>query len=79
MRAVAAGMSPAVANSRNDPGHFLRSIFQPQVASACAIAINVFVHSPNELEKSSIDVLSPRLASLNTVVSYSKPIWSVMG
>src|SRR5271157_1045964 len=44
-----------------NPGHFQTPDWCPQYASACAIAINVIVHSPNESEKSSIDVLSPPL------------------
>ncbi len=47
-----------------DPGHFPSPNLMPQVASACAIAINDFVQFPNEPEKSSIDVLSPRLNDL---------------
>lgn len=51
-------------NCAIDPGHVPICDLVPQVASACAIAINVLVHSPNEPEKSSIDVLSPRLNDL---------------
>ena len=50
-----------LALTQSDPGHFKGPGRRPQLASACAIAINDFVQSPNEPEKSSIDVLSPRL------------------
>ena len=46
----------------SDPGHFSSPVLTAQVASACAIAISDFVQLPNEPEKSSIDVLSPRLS-----------------
>ncbi|MGC4002300.1 MAG: hypothetical protein QM811_03790 [Pirellulales bacterium] len=45
----------------SDRGRIGRVIFKRQVASACTMATNVFVQSPNEPEKSSIDVLSTRL------------------
>lgn len=54
-------LSARSSRERNDPGRLQASFFGIQVASDCAIASNVFVHSPNEPEKSSIDVLSPRL------------------
>jgi len=44
-----------------DPGHFSDHQLGLHDASACVIMINDFVHSQNEVEKSSIDVLSPRL------------------
>lgn len=47
-----------------DPGRFGWPFFGLQVASACAIKINVFVHLQNEPEKSSIAVLSLRLTGV---------------
>ncbi len=52
--------SPLTRKVANDPGHSRRPDLRPYVATACAIAISDLVQSPNEPEKSSIDVLSPR-------------------
>ena len=57
-----------------DPGRFGRPSFGLQVASACAIAISDFVQSPKDPEKSSIDVLSPRLTFV-----YETPSWRLFG
>jgi hypothetical protein len=52
----------------NDPGHFQGADFSSQFASACAIAISDLVQLPNEPEKSSIDILSPRLITTSNPV-----------
>ena len=59
------------AEVKSDPSHFRRPGFRPQFASPCAIAINDFVQLPNEPEKSSIAVLSPRLSFETSPSSFS--------
>jgi hypothetical protein len=49
------------ANRAIDPCHFASHSLLCQVTSALAIEINDVVQLPNEPEKSSIAVLSPRL------------------
>jgi RNA polymerase sigma-70 factor (ECF subfamily) len=71
------------AEAPKEPGHVQQSFRRPQFASACTIAINDFVHSRNEPEKSSIDVLSPDFNSkqliastVHRVRSYCAPVCS---